>query len=73
MQALRSGDINLQQVLRELALCIESYFIRFNGAYTDGGMDQNSAYYWIDNMFVPNNWTFHCRCAVRRPVADPCW
>jgi hypothetical protein len=45
-QARRAEGVSLQAVYRGLQDCIDSYCVRFQGAYTDGGMDQNAAKYW---------------------------
>jgi hypothetical protein len=91
VEARRAEGLSLRDIYRDLQDCIDSYYVRFQGAYTDGGTDKNAAYYWsgpcspqpaaprrarlaarqppqaqltrrrIDNMFMPNNWAFHCR------------
>ncbi|KAL3140391.1 hypothetical protein ABBQ38_004651 [Trebouxia sp. C0009 RCD-2024] len=54
-----SAQIDGQQLYRTLAVS-KPRTLRYHGCFTDGGVDEQLAAYWVDNMFTPNHWESYC-------------
>ncbi|KAG1658030.1 hypothetical protein FOA52_014342 [Chlamydomonas sp. UWO 241] len=57
-----SPAVSGQQAYKALhtARATKKYPVRFHALYTDGGIDDNNAVYWVDNMYTPNAWGAYC-------------
>ncbi|KAL0025061.1 hypothetical protein WJX79_003336 [Trebouxia sp. C0005] len=53
------GPLDGQELYRQANMA-RMHRIRFQGCFTDGGVDENHIRYWVDHMFSPNHWDSFC-------------
>ncbi|DBA95826.1 hypothetical protein WJX77_006809 [Trebouxia sp. C0004] len=53
------GPLDGQELYRQANMA-QMHRIRFQGCFTDGGVDEKRIRYWVDHMFSPNHWDSFC-------------